>query len=48
MNVYCYPADKNGTYIPLLFERIENVYERVSGQDGSLRDAIDDLDAVRL
>ena len=47
MKVYCYPADRNSTYVPLLFEGIEDAYERVSRQDGSLRDALDDLEAGR-
>ncbi len=47
MKVYCYPADRNSTYVPLLFEGIEDTYERVYRQDGSLRDAIDDLEAGR-
>ncbi len=45
MKVYCYPVDRNSTYVPLLFEGIEDRYERVYLEDGTLRDAVDDLDA---
>jgi glycosyltransferase involved in cell wall biosynthesis len=48
MKVYCYPADRNSTYVPLLFEGIEDAYERIYRQDGSLRDAIDDLDSGQV
>ena len=47
MKVYCYPVDRNSTYVPLLFDGIEDAYERVYLQDGSLRDAVGDLEAGR-
>ena len=47
MNVYCYPVDRNSTYVPLLFDGIENDYRAIYRQDGSLRDAIHDLDRGR-
>jgi beta-1,4-mannosyltransferase len=47
VKVYCYPVDRNSTYVPLLFEGIEDGYERVFRQDGSLRDALDDLASGR-
>ncbi len=47
MKVYCYPADRHSAYVPLLFEGIQDAYEPVYRQDGSLRDALDDLRAGR-
>ncbi len=47
MKVYCYPADRESTYVPLLFVGIEDAYERIYRQDGSLRDAIFDLESGR-
>ncbi|MBD5604984.1 MAG: glycosyltransferase [Candidatus Eremiobacteraeota bacterium] len=43
--VYCYPVSRNSTYVPLLFAGIDDRYERVYREDGSLRDAIDEIDA---
>ncbi len=45
MKVYCYPVDRESTYVPLLFDGIEDSYERVYRQDGSLLDAIEELAA---
>jgi glycosyltransferase involved in cell wall biosynthesis len=46
-NVYCYPVSRNSTYVPLLFEGIEDRYRRVYREDGTLEDAIADIDAGR-
>ena len=45
MKVYCYPADRGSAYVPLLFDGIEDAFEPIFRQDGSLRNAIDDLRA---
>jgi glycosyltransferase involved in cell wall biosynthesis len=45
MKVYCYPADRNSAYVPLLFDGIEDAFQIVYHQDGSLVDALADLDA---
>ena len=47
MNVYCYPVSRNSTYVPLLFAGIEDRYRRIYREDGSLQDAIDEMDAGR-
>ena len=44
LNVYCYPVSRNSTYVPLLFAGIEDRYQRVYREDGSLESAIDALD----
>lgn len=44
-NVYCYPVSRNSTYVPLLFEGIEDRYRRVYREDGTLENAIADIDA---
>ena len=43
--VYCYPVSRNSTYVPLLFTGLDDRYERVYREDGSLQDAIDEIDA---
>jgi beta-1,4-mannosyltransferase len=45
--VYCYPVSRNSTYVPLLFDGIEDRYERIYREDGSLDDAIAEIDAGR-
>ena len=47
MKVYCYPVDRKSSYVPLLFAGIEDAYQPIYRQDGSLRDALDDLAAGR-
>ena len=44
MNVYCYPVDRNSTYVPLLFHGIEDAFQPVYREDGSLTDAARKLD----
>jgi glycosyltransferase involved in cell wall biosynthesis len=44
MKVFCYPVSRNSTYVPLLFTGIEDRYHRVYREDGSLQDAIDEID----
>ena len=48
MKVYCYPVDRGSAYVPLLFDGIQDAYQPIFRQDGSLRNAIDDLDAGEL
>ncbi len=45
MNVYCYPAGRDSTYVPLLFTGIEDRYRPIYRQDGSLADALADIAA---
>lgn len=45
MKVYCYPVDRNSTYVPLLFTGTEDAFEIVYRQDGSLVDAMNDREA---
>lgn len=45
MKVYCYPVSATSTYIPLLFDGIEDRYQRVYREAGTLETALADLDA---
>ncbi len=44
-NVYCYPASRESSYVPLLFAGIEARYRCVYREDGSLADARAELAA---
>lgn len=47
MKVYCYPASDNSKYVPLLFLGTQDRYQPIYRQQGSLADAIAELNAGR-